>query len=219
MAKMMMLIDPSRCTGCRGCQVSCKQWNNLAASQTTFTGTYQNPPDFNGDTYTLVRFKEYAAGDFRVSWLMTNDKCRHCSEPTCIDMMPTASYVLTPEGAVVYNEKAKANLDDVYGACPFSIPTQNRQSGQIVKCTLCVDRISDGMEPACAKTCPTDAIMWGELDGMMKYARERIVWLKATQTERFRPDKIKLYPAENFACHVRWILLDDLDKHGLKGDM
>jgi Fe-S-cluster-containing dehydrogenase component len=89
----------------------------------------------------------------------------------------------------------------------------------VVKCTLCVDRIADGLEPACAKTCPTDAIMWGELDGMMKYANDRIAWLKATQGDRFASAQIKLYPAADFACHVRWILLDTREKHGLNGDM
>ena len=219
MAKMMMLIDPSRCTGCRGCQVACKQWNGLPATATTFTGSYQNPPDLNGDTYTLVRFQEYALDGFRVSWLMTNDKCRHCSEPTCTDMMQADMYYRSPEGAVVFNEKAKMAADEVASACPFNIPTQNKKTGLVVKCTLCVDRIADGLEPACAKTCPTDAIMWGDYDGMMKYAQDRIEWLKKTQKDRFDPAKVKLYPEASFACHVRWILLDTRERHGLNGDM
>ena len=53
-----ILVDVSRCTGCRGCQVACKQWNELPATDTVQTGSYQNPPDMNGDTYKIVRFSE-----------------------------------------------------------------------------------------------------------------------------------------------------------------
>ena len=53
-----ILVDVSRCTGCRGCQVACKQWNELPATDTVQTGSYQNPPDMNGDTYKIVRFRE-----------------------------------------------------------------------------------------------------------------------------------------------------------------
>ncbi|NLH49632.1 MAG: formate dehydrogenase [Myxococcales bacterium] len=219
MAKMMMLIDPSRCTGCRGCQVACKQWNGNVATKTTFTGTYQNPPDFDGDTFTLVRFKEYPVGAFGVYWLMTNDKCRHCAEPTCVEAMPKDGYVIHESGAVVYTDKAKAVLKDVVDSCPFAIPTLNKKSGLLAKCTLCADRTAEGMEPACAKTCPTDAILWGEQETMMKYAKERIAWLKTKNGDRFKADKIKLYPDEGFGCHVRWILLDDYAKHGLVGEM
>jgi len=218
MAKMMMLIDPSRCTGCRGCQVACKQWNEQPAVKTTFTGTYQNPPDLDGDTFTLVRFNEHDNGKpFGVYWLMTNDKCRHCAEPTCVDgfKKPNEAAFISPEGAVVYTEKATDALDDVRDYCPFNIP-RKKKNGPIVKCTLCIDRISDKMEPACAQACPTDAIMWGPYDAMMKYAKERIAWLKAQADDRFKADKIKLYP--DLPSHVKWILLDDYDKHGLEGD-
>ena len=220
MAKMMMLIDPSRCTGCRGCQVACKQWNENLAVKTTFTGSYQNPPDLDGDTFTLVRFQEELRNDFDVYWLMTSDRCRHCSEPTCIEALPKESYVLDPTGAVVFNEKAKAKLGDVVDACPFGIPTQNKKTGQIVKCTLCVDRISDDMLPACAKACPTGAILWGDYDGMLDYAKKRMAWLKGpANTTRFKADKIKLYPGEGFPSHVKWLLIDDQAKHGLKGEV
>jgi len=218
MAKMMMLIDPSRCTGCRGCQVACKQWNENPAVPTTFTGSYQNPPDFDGDTFCLVRFTEQPKAAFGVYWLMTSDRCRHCSEPTCVEAMEKDMYVQHESGAVVYTDKAKATLEDVFGSCPFEIP-RAKKDGLIVKCTLCVDRVADGMTPACAQTCPTGAILWGEQEAMMAYAKNRIAELQAEKSDRFKADKIMLYPADDFPCHVRWILLDDRRKHGLVGEM
>lgn len=219
MAKMMMLIDPSRCTGCRGCQVACKQWNENPAVPTTFTGSYQNPPDFDGDTFCLVRFSEQPRNaPFGVYWLMTSDRCRHCDGPTCVEVMEREMYAVHESGAVVYNEKAKVKLEDVKGSCPFEIP-RAKKDGRIVKCNLCVDRVADGMMPACAQTCPTSAIMWGEQTAMMDYAIKRIAELKAEKSDRFKADKIALYPLAEFDCHVRWILLDDREKHGLVGDI
>ncbi|RQW78967.1 MAG: hypothetical protein EHM79_21020, partial [Geobacter sp.] len=58
MAGKAVLVDVSRCIGCRACQVACKQWNELPAEKTKNTGTFQNPPDLSGMTYTVVRFKE-----------------------------------------------------------------------------------------------------------------------------------------------------------------
>ena len=220
MAKMMMLVDPSRCTGCRGCQVACKQWNENPAVATTFVGSYQNPPALDGDTCTIVRFEEHELNEFDVYWLMTSDRCRHCAEPTCIEALPKGSYEITEQGAVVFNEKALGNLQDVVDSCPFAIPTKNKKTGRIVKCTLCADRIADDMEPACAKACPTDAIMWGGYDEMLDYAKKRIAWLKSpVNKHRFKADKVKLYPGEDFPSHVKWILIDDLEKHGLEGEV
>jgi len=219
MGKKLMIIDPSRCTGCRGCQVACKQWNEQPAVKTIFTGSYQNPPDLDGDTYTLVRFRERDNGKpFGVYWLLTNDKCRHCSEPTCVDGFSNAkdATFISPEGAVVYTDQAKAaDFETVKEFCPFNIP-RLKKSGVIAKCTLCYDRVAEGMEPACAHACPTDAISFGDYDAMMKYAEERIAWLKA-KDGRVKADKIKLYP--DLPSAVKWILMDDYDAHGLEGDV
>ena len=218
MAKMMMLIDPSRCTGCRGCQVACKQWNEQKAVKTTFTGSYQNPPDMDGDTYNIVRFSEQDNGkDYGVYWLMTHDKCRHCAEPTCVDgfKKPQEAAYIDPHGAVLYTDKATDPISDIVDSCPFNIP-RKRDDGLVVKCTLCADRLGEGMEPACAKACPTGAITWGHYDGMMEYAKARIDWLKKHNADRVKADKVRLYP--ELPSHVKWILIDDLEAHGLEGD-
>ncbi len=217
MAEMMMLIDTSRCTGCRGCQVACKQWHGLPGVGTRFTGAYQNPPDFDGQTYALVRFMEHDAGACRTTLLMTHDKCRHCAEPACIEELPAGSYFKHESGAVVFSEQAKADLADVREACPFSAPGRNERTGAIVKCKLCVDRVADGLAPACAQSCPTGAITWGALPEMTKTAKERCAWL--VKQDRFRGAKVRLYPDELFATHVRWILLDDPQRHGLHADV
>ena len=78
-----ILVDVSRCTGCRGCQVACKQWNELPATDTVQTGSYQNPPDMNGDTYKIVRFREGRHENGKPYWNFFTDMCRHCVNPPC----------------------------------------------------------------------------------------------------------------------------------------
>ena len=80
MVEKVKLVDVSKCTGCRGCQVACKQWNQLPAGVTSNTGTYQNPPDLQPNTWSLVRFQEIADKDERVKWLFRNDSCMHCTD-------------------------------------------------------------------------------------------------------------------------------------------
>ena len=72
MAEKINLIDVSKCTGCRGCQLACKQWNQQPAKQTENYGTYQNPPDLQSNTWTLIRFQEIAEKD-KVKWLFRKD--------------------------------------------------------------------------------------------------------------------------------------------------
>ena len=77
-----VLIDLSKCIGCRGCQVACKQWNQLPAEKTENVGSYQNPQDLSAITFTVVRFKETDSNG-RISWTFVKDQCRHCIYPTC----------------------------------------------------------------------------------------------------------------------------------------
>ena len=93
-----ILVDVSRCTGCRGCQVACKQWNELPATDTVQTGSYQNPPDMNGDTYKIVRFREGRHENGKPYWNFFTDMCRHCVNPPCVQSCPT--------GAMRFGERA-----------------------------------------------------------------------------------------------------------------
>lgn len=107
-------------------------------------------------------------------WLMMSDVCKHCTHAGCLDACPT--------GALIRNE-----FDDVYvqpdicngcgycvPACPFGVIDLQEEDGRAWKCTLCYDRQKDGMVPACAKACPTQSILFGDLDELKARARERV---------------------------------------------
>src|SRR5512138_3421171 len=144
MAGKTFFIDTTRCTACRGCQVACKNWNRNGVSNTRNTGSHQNPPDLDGNTFKLVRFKE-VVNDGKLAWYFFPDQCRHCLEPPCKDAIesytPGAVIQDSATGAVVYNEKTKAvPFQQVRESCPYDIPRQ-ASDGRIVKCTMCIDRV------------------------------------------------------------------------------
>lgn len=177
-----ILVDVSRCTGCRGCQVACKQWNELPATKTTQTGSYQNPPDMNGDTYKIVRFSEGVDRLGNVYWNFFTDMCRHCLVPPCkIAAKPDTMIHDPATGAVVYTERTAENdFELLHSLCPYHIPRKNERTGAIVKCTMCFDRIQEGGKPACVQSCPTDAMRFGDLEAIRALAAERVAALKKT---------------------------------------
>ena len=175
-----ILVDVSRCTGCRGCQVACKQWNELPATDTVQTGSYQNPPDMNGDTYKIVRFREGRHETGKPYWNFFTDMCRHCVNPPCVLAADEGTMIHDEAtGAVVYTEKTAENdFDVLLDACPYRIPRKNEKTGAIVKCTMCIDRISAGGIPACVQSCPTGAMRFGERAAMLELAHKRVEELK-----------------------------------------
>jgi formate dehydrogenase iron-sulfur subunit len=183
MAGKSFLIDTSRCTACRGCQIACKSWNQNGADMTKNLGSHQNPPDLNGKTYKLVRFKEHMGENDKPVWLFFADQCRHCIDPPCKYTIEgyVNNAVIHDEatGAVVYlPDTRKADYEEVRQSCPYNIPRQ-AEDGQLVKCTMCIDRISNGLLPACVKTCPTGAMNFGDRDAMLALGKERLAKLKA----------------------------------------
>ncbi|MDY0039890.1 MAG: 4Fe-4S dicluster domain-containing protein [Desulforhabdus sp.] len=197
MAGKSFFIDTTRCTACRGCQIACKNWNQNGASMTKNTGSHQNPPDLDANTYKLVRFSEVEK-DGKLAWYFFADQCRHCIDPPCKDAIEgyVSDAVIHDEktGAVVYNEKTKeANFDEVKGACPYDIPRQ-AEGGAIVKCTMCLDRVSAGLLPACVKVCPTGTMNFGERDEMLAMANKRLeeVKKKFPDAQLINPDEIRV---------------------------
>lgn len=175
-----VLVDVSRCTGCRGCQVACKEWNQLPAVKTTQTGSYQNPPDMNGDTYKIVRFSEGINPAGEVYWNFFTDMCRHCLIPPCkVAAIPGTMIHDPATGAVVYTARTAENdFEILHSMCPYAIPRRNERTGDPVKCTFCFDRISEGGIPACVQSCPTGAMRFGDLGAIRELARSRVAELR-----------------------------------------
>jgi formate dehydrogenase iron-sulfur subunit len=117
------------------------------------------------------------AGDFR--WLMSSDVCKHCTHAACLDVCPTGSLFRTEFGTVVVQEDICNGCGYCIPACPYGVIDQRKEDGRAWKCTLCYDRLGEGMEPACAKACPTDSIQFGPLDELRERAGNRVDQLVA----------------------------------------
>ena len=177
MAGNYFLIDTTRCTACRGCQVACKQWNNRKAEKTTFFGGpgYQNPADLSAETWTLITYNEVPVRG-RIDWVFGKKQCMHCLEPACASACPVGALEKTAEGPVIYHKHRCIGCRYCMLACPFEIPRFEYESANpyITKCTMCFDRVQVGGAPACAKVCPTGAVAFGDRDALVGEAQHRI---------------------------------------------
>ena len=172
-----VLVDVSRCIGCRSCQVACKQWNQLPAEKTKNRGSFQNPPDLSDKTYTLIRFNETEEYG-KTKWTFIKRQCFHCIDPSCkysVDEISKDAIQLHETGAVLFTERTnQLGNYDVKSCCPWEIPNKNKENNQWVKCQFCYDRVSNGLEPACVKACPTGTLTFGNRKDILKLAKTRL---------------------------------------------
>ena len=172
-------IDTTTCIGCKACEVACQEWNDLRPLATQQVGTYQTLPTLDAQYWNLIRFNERDF-DGGIAWLMRKDQCMHCDEPGCLAACPAPGAIVQYDNGIV-----DVNPDQCIGCrycetgCPFDVPRFSRTTGKMAKCTLCVDRVTVGLEPACIKACPTGCLHFGTKTDMLELANTRVGQLKA----------------------------------------
>jgi len=179
MAKAM-LIDVTKCMGCRGCQVACKEWNDLPAETTACLGCYDNPENLSPITWNRVEFYEYEQNG-QVNWFFRPVRCMHCLDAPCVRVCPTGALYKHELGFTAYDESLCNGCGYCTQFCPFDVPRLKETTflgkGKSSKCTFCQDRVPAGQVPACAKTCPPEAIQFGEREELMEKAQARLAYL------------------------------------------
>ena len=196
--RMGFFTDTSVCIGCKACEVACKEWNGVPEDGLVLTGmSYDNSVGLGADTWRHVAFIEQQRpvsvpdgdpagdpagdadagggdGDGGLRWLMSSDVCKHCTHAACLDVCPTGALMRTEFGSVVVQADVCNGCGYCIPACPYGVIDQRKEDGRAWKCTLCYDRLGAGMEPACAKACPTDSIQFGPLDELRERAAARV---------------------------------------------
>jgi formate dehydrogenase iron-sulfur subunit len=205
--RMGFFTDTTTCIGCKACEVACKQWNDLPADGSEFRkgGSYDHTGSLGSTTWRHVRFVEThdtsyiptlpakdqpdGVGHADVDlvqmaeatgiddWVFMSDVCKHCTNAGCLDACPTGALVRTEFETVVLQADVCNGCGYCIPSCPFGVVDRDHEDGRAAKCTLCYDRLEDGLEPACAKACPTDSIQFGPYDELVSVAERRVAEL------------------------------------------
>lgn len=173
------LLDVSKCTACRACQVACKAWNDLPGETTICQGCYDNPPELSPQTWNRIAFYEVERDGGQVAWLFRPVRCLHCTDASCVSVCPTGAAQHQGE-FVVIDSNWCVGCGYCATACPFGVPQLGvgADKGSAHKCWFCYDRVSDGLPPACAKSCSTGAIEFGDRDALIAKAHDRVAVLR-----------------------------------------
>lgn len=252
--------DTSICIGCKACEVACKQWNQLPATDPVWSGTsYDNTRQLGATTWRHVQFIEQvrrkqpepvqpaitldlplftdtmhklteaqangiipeippgtALPFFNTErWLMHSDVCKHCANAPCQEACPTGAIIRTEFDTVYVQQDICNGCGYCVVACPFGVIARDEKDDhQAHKCTLCYDRLKDGMQPACAKACPTNSIVFGEVERLKQQAQERLGTLHERGLKEAR-----LYGADDTilegGLHSFFLLLDEPEVYNL----
>jgi len=175
------LIDTSKCIGCKACESACLEWNNLREEVGFNHGVYDNPLDLTPASLTVMRFSEWINPETQnLEWLIRKDGCMHCEDPGCLKACPAPGAIVQySNGIVDFDHDKCIGCGYCIKGCPFNIPRISKVDNKAYKCTLCSDRVAVGQGPACAKACPTQAIVFGTKDEMKAHAEARIKDLKS----------------------------------------
>jgi formate dehydrogenase iron-sulfur subunit len=217
--------DTSVCIGCKACEVACKEWNAIPDDGFALTGmSYDNTQELGSSTWRHVAFVEQRVpaavpdGDGEATrWLMASDVCKHCTHAACLDVCPTGALFRTEFSTVVVQQDVCNGCAYCVSACPYGVIDRREGDGRAWKCTMCYDRLGEGMQPACAKACPTDSIQYGPLDELRARARARLDDLHEAGVEGAR-----LYgedPGDGVGGDgAFFLLLDEPEAYGLPPD-
>ena len=111
-------------------------------------------------------------------WIFMSDVCKHCTNAGCMDACPTGALIRTEFETVVLQPDVCNGCGYCIPSCPFGVVDRSPEDGRAAKCTLCYDRLQDGLEPACAKACPTDSIQFGPYEELVDVAQRRVAALQ-----------------------------------------
>ncbi len=194
--------DTSVCIGCKACEVACKEWNGVPDDGYSMLGlSYDNTGSLGANTWRHVAFVEQprrsdpvdlgmpgvrtdpsadSDGSSDLRWLMSSDVCKHCTNAACLDVCPTGALFRTEFGTVVVQPDVCNGCGYCVPACPYGVIDRRRGDGGTKnvgvaqKCTLCYDRLGAGQTPACAQACPTESIVFGDVEQLRRRADARV---------------------------------------------
>jgi formate dehydrogenase iron-sulfur subunit len=171
--------DTSVCIGCKACEVACKQWNQLPGNEPAFGDGFDNTGSLDAQNWRHVQLIDNVPDQTLVAgqgkaWLLMSDVCKHCSHASCMEVCPTGAIIRTEFDSVFIQPSVCNGCRNCIAACPYSVIGMDETTNVAQKCTLCYDRLQGGLEPACAKACPTQSIQFGTVTELRARAQQRV---------------------------------------------
>jgi formate dehydrogenase iron-sulfur subunit len=213
---MGVLVDLTRCVGCRSCEAACNKEQQLPTPDAPFDdqSVFEEKRRPTEKAYTVVnRYESKKEG----GTVYRKVQCNHCNEPACLTSCFVNAYTKTKEGAVIYNSKVCVGCRNCMIACPFNVPGYSYSSALnpvVKKCIFCYDtRLKYGKPPACVEICPQQVLTFGHRNDLLKIGRDRI---------REKPDRyVDHIYGEKEVGGTSWLYLAgvDFDKVGFDTTM
>jgi formate dehydrogenase iron-sulfur subunit len=171
-----VLVDLTRCIGCGWCQEACKEQNELVPEGLDSWDAEQGSMVLSADTWTVVTLKEVERDD-QLQRVFVKRQCMHCVHPACVSACPVSALEKLESGAVVYHAERCIGCRYCMIACPFGVPKfeWDEPIPQVRKCTFCIERQVEGLDPACVASCPTEALLFGDRSALITEAETRIL--------------------------------------------
>jgi formate dehydrogenase iron-sulfur subunit len=210
--------DTSVCIGCKACEVACKEWNELPGNEPAFGDGFDNTGQLDSQNFRHVKFidnvpDETANAGQGKAWLMMSDVCKHCKHASCMEVCPTGAIIRTEFDTVFIQPDVCNGCRNCIAACPYSVIGIDENRNVAQKCTLCYDRLQGGMEPACAKACPTQSIQFGPVIELRQAAQKRVDVLHSQGVA-----EAQLYGADDSVyggLNAFFLLMDKPETYGL----
>ena len=222
MSDKAFVVDTTKCQGCRGCQVACKQWNGLPAEKTEFFAGPEltNPANLSATTWNHVKFFPIdRSNEERPIWTIMHKKCYHCEEANCLRVCPEKA-ISKVDGWTIIDQSKCIGCGACTNECVYNVPyvsdiSHTNDVGVTIvsrdkshKCNVCM--VNERDIPACVQTCPSGALLYGERQDMISYAQKRLVELQKDFP------KASIYGLEEFGgLRVITVLRDKPEKYDL----
>ncbi|MCM3764097.1 4Fe-4S dicluster domain-containing protein [Neobacillus niacini] len=210
-------VDVTKCDGCRACMVACKNWNDLPAEQTEFLGSSQSHAKTTADTWNVLQFVEHENSKGGLDYLFRHSSCFHCTDAACEKVCPENAISYTEFGTVVIDHDKCVGCGYCVQNCPFEVISlkeykdkNGKEYRKAHKCTMCTDRLEEGLQPACVTTCHTGAMEFGDKDAMIQKAEKRVQEIK----DRY-PNAQVYNPQGVGGTHTVYVLAEKPSVYGL----
>jgi formate dehydrogenase iron-sulfur subunit len=166
-----VLVDTTKCIGCRTCETACAQANHLPDPDSSDNGSYEKPRELTPAQWTVVN-----RGTTNPRDVFFKSQCMHCLDPACASACPARALEKSAAGPVTYNGNRCLGCRYCMMACPFDVPKfeYTKTVPYVKKCIFCAERQAKGQVPACVEACPSGALTFGRRSELLEEARKRI---------------------------------------------